>query len=119
MNNIHEELEIQRMTPPKLEELRKIPFQDRYDAFNALSEDDLERLHAEGVREHGILFPAYREYRDACKKPQYVGETCFVAGCDKPAEYEGGDARYYCGMCEEHANIRMHYVSELLFRTRR
>lgn len=105
------------MTTPKLEELRKIPFPDQYDAFNALSEDDLERLHTEGVRVHGILFPAYREYRDAQKKPQYAGETCFVAGCDRPAEYEGGDARYYCGMCEEHADIRCSYVRELLYRT--
>ena len=55
MSNIHEELEIRRMTPPKLEELRKIPFQDRYNAFNALSEDDLERLHAEGVRSWAVF----------------------------------------------------------------
>lgn len=104
----------------KLEELRKIPFQDQYDAFNALSEDDLERLRAEGVRDYGIpYFPVYAAYRDARKKPEYVGDTCFVAGCNKPAEYEAGDARYYCGMCEEHANIRCSYVRELLYHTRR
>lgn len=108
------------MTTPKLEELRKIPFQDQYDAFNALSEDDLERLRAEGVRDYGIpYFPVYAAYRDARKKPEYVGDTCFVAGCNKPAEYEAGDARYYCGMCEEHANIRCSYVRELLYHTRR
>lgn len=107
------------MTTPKLEELRKIPFQDQYDAFNALSEDDLERLRAEGVRDYGIpYFPVYAAYRDARKKPEYVGDTCFVAGCNKPAEYEAGDARYYCGMCEEHANIRCSYVRELLYHTR-
>lgn len=102
------------MTTPKLEELRKIPFQDQYNAFNALSEDDLERLHDEVVRVHGIPFPAYQAYRDARKKPEYAGATCFVAGCNRPAEYEGGDARYYCGMCEEHANVRCSYVRELL-----
>lgn len=32
------------MTTPKLEELRKIPFQDQYDAFNALSEDDVDTI---------------------------------------------------------------------------
>lgn len=31
-------------------------------------------------------------------KKEYSGkQKCFVNGCDKPAFYEGGDARYYCG----------------------
>ena len=43
-------------------------------------------------------------------KKEYSGkEKCFVNGCDKPAFYEGGDARYYCGMCEEHAGMKMKY----------
>ena len=43
-------------------------------------------------------------------KKEYSGnQKCFVNGCDKPAFYEGGDSRYYCGMCEEHAGMKMKY----------
>ena len=32
-------------------------------------------------------------------------QKCFVNNCEKPALYEGGDARFYCGMCEEHSGM--------------
>ena len=36
-------------------------------------------------------------------------DKCFVAGCNQPAYFEGGDARCYCGMCEEHYGIKENY----------
>ena len=38
-------------------------------------------------------------------EPKYFGMKCCVVGCNKPAEYEGGDARCHCGVCEKHAGI--------------
>lgn len=40
---------------------------------------------------------------------KYIGAKCFVSICNNPAEYEGGDARFYCGMCEEHTMIKEQY----------
>lgn len=40
-------------------------------------------------------------------------DECFVAGCHKPAYYEGGDYRFYCGVCEEHAQIKGRYEEYL------
>lgn len=50
-------------------------------------------------------------YTDWLKtKVKYDGKTkCFVDGCDKPGLYEMGDARYWCGGCEEHANMKREY----------
>ena len=54
----------------------------------------------------------FREFADERKK--YDGtDECFVAGCHKPAYYEGGDARFYCGVCEEHAHIKGRYEEYL------
>jgi hypothetical protein len=36
-----------------------------------------------------------------------------VQPCDKPAYYEGGDARFYCAMCEEHVGMKHEYRSYL------
>ena len=50
-------------------------------------------------------------YEDFLKsRVKYSGDTkCFVYDCNKPGLYEGGDARYYCGMCEEHFGMRSSY----------
>lgn len=54
----------------------------------------------------------YKEYLDKHKK--YDGKTtCFVQGCNKPAFYEGGDARFYCCVCEDHADMEQSYLSYL------
>lgn len=61
-----------------------------------------------------IKIPSYEEFINANGRKKYDGSTkCFVHWCDKPAYYEGGDARFYCGMCAEHAGLRDGYISEL------
>jgi uncharacterized RmlC-like cupin family protein len=41
---------------------------------------------------------------------KYNGNSkCFVHDCKESALYEGGDARFHCGMCEEHAAMRGKY----------
>lgn len=55
-------------------------------------------------------------YEEFCKeRVKYNGKTfvCFVQGCNKEAWYEGGDARFYCCMCEEHAGIKESYIDHL------
>lgn len=60
-----------------------------------------------------IQIKSYEEFVNERKK--YDGnDTCFVAGCNKPAYYEGGDYRFYCSVCEEHARIKESYISYLL-----
>ena len=55
-----------------------------------------------------IQVDTYEEFLETHKK--YVGDQkCFIPGCDQPAYYEGGDARFYCGMCEEHCRMKEHY----------
>jgi DNA polymerase len=50
----------------------------------------------------------YKDFLANNKK--YDGTTeCFVFGCGKKAYYEGGDSRWYCGMCEEHASMKEKY----------
>lgn len=54
------------------------------------------------------LVPTYEDFLKS--RVKYSGNTkCFVGGCNKPGLYEGGDARYYCGMCEEHSGMRRSY----------
>lgn len=56
--------------------------------------------------------PTYEEY--AKSQVKYDGNTkCFVFDCNKPGLYEGGDARFYCGMCEEHSGLRNSYRMHL------
>lgn len=55
-----------------------------------------------------IKIKTYDEFINDHKK--YDGtHKCFIPGCDKPAYYEGGDSRFYCGMCEEHAEMKEYY----------
>lgn len=54
----------------------------------------------------------YAEYLDEHKKYPSTAK-CFVAGCNKIGYYEGGDARFYCGMCEKHASMKKHYMADL------
>lgn len=61
----------------------------------------------------GISFESYEEFLERNKVPKYNGNKCFVHGCTKPGLYEGGDARFYCGMCEEHAGMKEQYIREL------
>ena len=50
----------------------------------------------------------YEQYKN--KNVKYdLNTKCFVFDCNKPGLYEGGDARFYCGMCEEHSNLRGRY----------
>ena len=51
----------------------------------------------------------YEEFKNKFKKPKYFGQKCFVYNCNNLAEYEGGDARFYCGVCEKHSNIKKEY----------
>ena len=45
-----------------------------------------------------INIKSYEDFANEHKK--YDGSMeCFVQWCNKPAYYEGGDARFYCGMC--------------------
>lgn len=59
----------------------------------------------------------YKEWLKTQEK--YSGKNkCFVADCDKPGLYEMGDARYWCGGCEEHAGMQMKYQDYLQSNTR-
>ena len=61
-----------------------------------------------------IQIKTYEEFANERKK--YDGSyKCFVNWCDKPAYYEGGDARCYCGMCEEHFGLKEYYISYLKY----
>lgn len=53
----------------------------------------------------------YEEYKESKKESKYFGLKCYIPGCDEPAEYELGDARFYCGGCEKHAKIKEEYKS--------
>lgn len=61
-----------------------------------------------------IEFKTYKEYLDDEAKASEgkVGDRCFIAGCTNPPPYyKYGDARFWCGMCEEHAEMREKYLS--------
>ena len=58
----------------------------------------------------GISFESYEEFLERNKT--YSGK-CFVHGCTKPGLYEGGDSRFYCGMCEDHAKMKNKYIREM------
>lgn len=61
-----------------------------------------------------ITIKTYPEYLASMAKAskEYVGDHCFVAGCTNPPPYyRAGDARFWCGMCEEHAEMRKSYLS--------
>lgn len=62
------------------------------------------------VQNKDIHFETYEEYKKRNRK--YNGK-CFVHNCDNPGYYEGGDSRFYCGMCEKHAQLKEHYVREM------
>lgn len=95
-----------------------VTFAEQDEYANSLSLDELEALRLDAMRTSKNPLKTYPEYRDSHKKPEYFGCTCFVGGCNKPAEYEGGDARYYCGMCEEHAYIKRSYLDYLCYSVR-
>lgn len=49
-------------------------------------------------------------YEDFLKsKVKYHNTKCMVYGCNKDGLYEGGDARCWCPMCEEHADMERNY----------
>lgn len=61
---------------------------------------------------------SYEEFLNEHKK--YSGHCkCFVIGCVESGYYEGGDSRFYCGMCEEHANMKNAYRRYLEERKRK
>jgi hypothetical protein len=46
---------------------------------------------------------------------KYDGKcTCAMPECDKPAYYEGGDARCWFPVCEEHSGLSDRYMKYLL-----
>lgn len=61
-------------------------------------------------RLHPIMSP--EEFRKSLIK--YPPKTkCIVFKCKNEGLFEGGDARCYCPMCEEHADIKKQYHSYL------
>ena len=47
-----------------------------------------------------------KSYEEFCAEhKKYDGGKCIVAGCNQPAYYEGGDARCWCPMCEDHIGM--------------
>ena len=51
---------------------------------------------------------SYSEFLE--DRVKYSADTkCYIYDCNKPGIYEGGDARFYCGMCEEHASMPSKY----------
>lgn len=55
-----------------------------------------------------IKIKSYDDFANEHKK--YDGSMkCFVEWCNKPAYYEGGDVRFYCGMCDEHSGVKESY----------
>ena len=60
-----------------------------------------------------IQIKSYEGFAQERKK--YDGSSkCFICGCDEPAYYEGGDARFYCGMCAKHALLEENYRGYLI-----
>ena len=99
-----------------LEELKKLTLHDMRETVNNMSDEELAALHDEAERFYYPEVLTYPEFRENMKDRHYTGkDECFVAGCGKPAYYEGGDARYWCGMCEKHADIRYRYVFGLVY----
>lgn len=65
-----------------------------------------------------IQIETYDEYKNQLKK--YNGTCgCAMPGCDKPAEYEGGDARCWFPVCEEHARLKEDYITHLRYLRRK
>lgn len=61
-----------------------------------------------------IEVKTYKEYLadEVEASKEYVGDHCFVAGCTNPPPYyKVGDVRFWCGMCEEHAEMRERYLN--------
>lgn len=60
-----------------------------------------------------IEVKTYPEYLadEAAVSQEHVGDHCFIAGCNNPGPYyQVGDERFWCGMCEEHAEMRDKYL---------
>lgn len=66
-------------------------------------------------KKFGVVFESYEEFLERNIIPEYkrVKLKCFVRGCSNPGYYEGGDSRYRCGMCEEHAGMKSRYILEM------
>ena len=52
---------------------------------------------------------SYEEFKEIYKEPKYFNRICFIPECNNLAEYEGGDSRFSCGVCEEHSRIKERY----------
>lgn len=58
------------------------------------------------------IVKTYEQFLEEHK--EYDGnDKCFVGRCDEPAYYEGGDYRWYCGVCEKHAKMKDRYAHYL------
>jgi hypothetical protein len=99
-----------------LDYLKKMSLNDMREAANKLTDEELDDLREEAAAMYPVEIVTYPEFRETMKDSHYTGkDECFVGGCKQPAYYEGGDARFWCGMCEEHAAIRYRYVFGLVY----
>lgn len=55
----------------------------------------------------------YEEFLSMQTKKYPVTQKCRIPGCDKPGYYEGGDARCWFPMCEEHVCMVKKYITYL------
>lgn len=70
------------------------------------------------IKRSQFQIDSYEEFLNEHKKYSEC-EKCFVAGCNEPGYYEGGDSRFYCGMCGAHANMKNAYRRYLEERKRK
>lgn len=101
------------------EEFEAMPFDKQQDYLNGLSDDEVnsiyENVNFHYQEEHPTdSLITYDEYKT--EWPKMEGSKCFVHWCKNKAIYKVGDERYWCGMCEDCAGIRRHYLSDLRYR---
>lgn len=56
----------------------------------------------------------YEEYLKQFTNKYDGSCECAMPGCNKPAYYEGGDARCWFPVCDEHSNIGAYYDTYLM-----
>ena len=55
----------------------------------------------------------FEQFKEAMKDSKYNSDSkCICCGSNN-AFWEGGDARYYCSVCEEHAGLESAYKAYL------
>ena len=87
----------------------------------SFTDEEMDELYRKCIDYNAELFSAYpnqkpmdyTHYKDATAK--YSGkDKCF--SCGKPgARWEGGDCRFWCGMCEDCVGLKSKYLHALLY----